>query len=132
VMVEEKGKMLARAYPSKWHGICEYSKRLSSCLICICWFSSFGGTRSWTQGLVLARRLSHSTPDLFVLVIFEIRSHFMPMTVWTRIFLFMLPCTPGMTVPCHKLNCWLKWGLANFLPRLTSSLNSFELCLLSN
>jgi hypothetical protein len=47
--------------------------------------------------------MSPRFPALFVLVIFETGSHFLPRLAWTTI-LFVLPCIAGMTgVPLHQL-----------------------------
>jgi hypothetical protein len=53
-------------------------------------------------GLILARWvLYYLSPALFVLIIFEIGSHFTPMPGWTSILLFVLPCIEEMTGLCH-------------------------------
>jgi hypothetical protein len=47
---------------------------------------------------------------LFVLVIFEVGSHFMPGLAWTMILLFMLPHVARMTAHTTTLSHCFRWG----------------------
>jgi hypothetical protein len=57
--------------------------------------------------------LSHATNPFFALAIFEIGSHFMPRPSLTVIFLFVLPCTAGMTGVHHSIKPLVEMGSYN-------------------
>jgi hypothetical protein len=91
----------------------------------------FGNTGVWTQGLVVTRRvlynLSHTTsPFSLVLVIFQIRSHFLFLFVWWDWSLkgFMLVKQAfyhlSHTSSPFCSGYFVDEGLKNCLPRLAS------------
>jgi hypothetical protein len=86
-------------------------------------FFFFGSTGPWTQGFPLVRPTGrHSTIRatplaLFILVILEIGSCFLPRPAWTTALIHVAGWHECTNVP----SCWLRWDLINFLPGLASN-----------
>jgi hypothetical protein len=81
-------------------------------------FFFFGSTVIWIQGLVLVKSKCSITwaslRGLLSLVIFKIRSCFIPGPVWTMILFFMLP-QDDRCVPLYPVTGWNR-GLWTFCP----------------
>jgi hypothetical protein len=91
----------------------------------------------WYWGLNLAlclldkRATTWATlPALFVLIIFEIGSHFIPRLDWTTVNLFVLPSVAGMTGMYHLAQPLVKMESGELFPRLTSNYDRLDLYLL--
>jgi hypothetical protein len=88
------------------------------CYILPCLFFLMAILMVELKALLLPGRYSTTwatPPVLFILIIFKIRSHFMPSPAWTTFH------RAGMTDICHHTSHWLRWGPVNFLLGLAAN-----------